>query len=287
MLCFDGSHWRTRSFHVEGRRCATEHDRRARANDLCHRDTGQHIDAVKDQRADQRHRSDEAHECYGHNLDRYSGLDAVQQVLTGIFAEAKIAGCRNRENRHRLCDEVGPVRPKHLHHFGHARYAMLAKGTGNNRFFRGRQRHVKTPSVGHLRFDVLVGRKRRRQVGDVIKSVAQTGVFNEVCRIGKARFLRSVIKNLQSARSRHVVHIVAADFGIGITVAIEQRKRRGCIRNRFLDDIDGKQYSLCRLCRFSIHVQHALFHAGTADFHSDLSHQALGFVQNIFDLFVT
>jgi len=105
---------------------------------------------MKDQRTDQGHRSDQAHQRNGHNLNRDTGLHTVEHVLAGVFAITKVAGCGDCENRHRFFDQLCAITAEHLLHLDHARNAVLGEGTRNHRFLRRRQGHVETPRIRNL-----------------------------------------------------------------------------------------------------------------------------------------
>ena len=224
MLCFDRSHRRARGLHVEGCGRAAEQHRSTRANDLRHCDAGQHIDAVKNEGADECDGRDQSHQRHRDDFNRDTGFHAVQHVLAGVFAVTEIAGCRNRENRHRSGDEIGAVFAEHLHHLRHPRCAVLAECAGNHRFLRGRQQHVQAPGVGDLGLDVLVGRECRCEIGNVFESVTNARILDEVCRVRQPGLVGSMVENLQSARARDVVHVIAADLGVGIAIAVKERK---------------------------------------------------------------
>ncbi len=134
VLRLDGRHRRTRGLHVEGRRCAAEQYGRSRADDLGHRDAGQDVDAVKDQRAHERYGRNQAHQRDRHDLDRDAGLDAVEQVLAGVLAVAEVAGRRDREDRHRFRDQVVAIRAEQLLHLDHARHAVFGERAGDDGF---------------------------------------------------------------------------------------------------------------------------------------------------------
>ncbi len=148
---------------------------RSGPDDLGHGDAGQHVGGMEDGRPDERHRGDEAHQRDRHDLDRDAGLDAVDEVLAGVFAVAEVAGRGDGEDRHRACDEVGSVGAEELHHGRHARHAGLGEGAAHDRLPGVGQDHVQAPGVGDLGLDVGVGREGRGQVRDVLEAVARAG----------------------------------------------------------------------------------------------------------------
>ena len=81
-----------------------------------------------------------------------------------------------------------------------------------------------------------------------------------------------MVKNLQPARARHVVHIVAANFGIRVTVPVKERERRRGISNRLLDDVSRKQNSFAALVSFQAVILKSLLHLGATNFHADFRH---------------
>ncbi len=250
VLRFDGGHRRTRRFHVKCRRCATEQNRRTGPNNLRHRDTGKDIDTVEYECADESDRSDQTHQGDRYDFDRDAGFDTVEQVLTGVFAVAEIAGRRDRKNRVRPRDEVGTTLAKDLEHVRHARHTVFREGAGHDRFFRRRQAHIQTPGVRHPCLDVLVRREGCCQVGDVLQPVAQSGVFDEVGRVCEPRLPGSMVLDLQATRAWHVMYVISAEFGMRLAVSIEKRKRRRGIADRFLDDLRREQYALATVVGF-------------------------------------
>ena len=232
----DRGHRRAGDLHVERRRRSAEEDRRARPDDLGHRDPGQDVDRVEDRRADDRHRGDQAHQRDRHDLDRDAGLDAVDEVLAGVLAVAEVAGRGDREDRHRAGDEVGPVAPEELHHLDHARDAVLGEGARHDRLLRVGQGQVEAPRVGHPGLDVVVGRERRRQVGDVREAVGEPDVLDEVGRVRQAGLAGPVVEDLQAGRAGHEVDAVAAEVGVRLAVPVVEHERRRADAIARLDD---------------------------------------------------
>jgi hypothetical protein len=215
--------WQGSSRDVERRRGPTEQDGRAGSHDLRHRDAGEHVDAVEDQRAHEGHRGDQAHQRDGHDLDRNARLDAIEQVLARIFSVTEVSSRGDREDRHRLGAQLRAIRPKQLHHLRHAGNTVLAERPRHDGLLRRRQAHVEPPGVRDLRLDVIVGRERRGEVGDVLEPVTQPRVLDEVAGVREPSLVRAVVENLQAARGGHEVHVVAAELGVGLAVAIVER----------------------------------------------------------------
>jgi hypothetical protein len=72
--------------------------------------------------------------------------------------------------------------------------------------------------------------ERGGQVGDMLQPIAQPRVLDEIARVGRARLVRAVVKDLQAARSGHEVHPVAAQGGVrlpGAVVQCELARRAG------------------------------------------------------------
>ena len=75
-----------------------------------------------------------------------------------------------------------------------------------------------------MRLDILVGRERGCQVGDVVETVAEARIFDKVGRVGQACFPAAVILDFQATGPRHEMHVVAADLGKRLAIAIMQRE---------------------------------------------------------------
>ncbi len=93
---------------------SAEQHRRARPDDLRHRQAGKDVDAVENESANQRRWRDEAHQRYRHDLDWNTCFDTVEQVLTGVVALTELAGWRNRENGHWFGDKICVTSAKQL-----------------------------------------------------------------------------------------------------------------------------------------------------------------------------
>ena len=135
----DGSHWRAGDLHVKCRwRTAKEHWG-AGSDHLCHRDPGQHVDRVKDRRADGRDGGNQPLKRHRHDLDRDPGLDAVNQVLARILAVPEIAAGGDGEDGHRTSDQVGTIRSGTAVASRPLRDTVLGEGAGDDRPLRVRE----------------------------------------------------------------------------------------------------------------------------------------------------
>ena len=122
--------------------------------------------------------------------------------------------------------------------------AVLGEGARHDRLLRVRQRHVQAPGVGHLRLDVVVGRERRREVGDVLEAVGEADVLDEVGRVRQADLAGPVVEPLEPGRARHEVDPVAAEVGMRVAVAVVEHERRRGAGDRALDDVAREQDAL-------------------------------------------
>ena len=134
MLRLYRGHRRACCLHVECSGRTTEQYWRAGFYDLRHRQPGQHVNAMEYQSPNQSHRCDQSHQCDWHNLHRNTGLNAIQQILTGVLAVTKVAGGSDRENRERLRDQLRMVIAELLHHLDHARHTVFAECARDNGF---------------------------------------------------------------------------------------------------------------------------------------------------------
>ena len=234
---------------------------------------------MEDRCPDERHGRDQAHQGDGHDLDRNPCLDAVDQVLAGVLAVAKVAGRGDREDAHRVGDEVRSVGPEELHHLDHPRHAVLREGTRDDRLLRVRQRHEQSPRIRHLGFDVEVRRERRRQVGDVAEAVRESDVLDEVRRVGKACLARSVVLHPEAGRTRHEVDPIPTQIGVSRAVAVVQDERARRVGDGPLDDVARKEDSAGVGLR-QTGLEQPAAHLRSADFETDLGEDPLRLVDD-------
>jgi hypothetical protein len=238
---------------------------------------------VKHGRAHQGHRRDQTHERDGHDLHGDARLDAVEQVLAGVLAVAEVAGCRDGEDRHRSGDQVAAVRAEELHQLHHARYPVLGERAGDDGLARVRQAQVEAPGIGDLRLDVVVGRERRSEMGDVVEGVGQPRVLDEVRRVGEPCIARAVVEHLEATGAGHEVHAVAADLRVRFTLAIVEREGARTARDGRVHLLRWKQHAFARRVRGQPVVEQALAQLRAADLHADLAHDALRFREDAHD----
>ncbi len=58
----------------------------------------------------------------------------------------------------------------------------------------------------------------------MFEPVAESGVLDEVGRIGQPRLARSMVLDLEPAGAGDVMHVIAANFGVRLTVTVVQRE---------------------------------------------------------------
>src|SRR3990170_4451678 len=91
---------------------------------------------------------------------------------------------------------TAPVAAEDLHHLDHPLDAVLGEGARDDRPFRVRQDEEEPPGVGHGDLDVVVRRERRREIGDVLETVGEPDVLDEVRGCRQADLARPMVGHL-------------------------------------------------------------------------------------------
>ena len=113
----------------------------------------------------------------------------------------------------------------------------------------------------------------------LLQPVADPHVLDEVGRVRQARLAGPVVEDLQAGRARHEVDAVAAEVGVRVAVAVEERERLRGVGDRPFDDVAREEDPPVGGLGQAV-VEQPLAHAVTADLHAGLGEDPLRLVED-------